>query len=213
VSLCFYADFACPYCHVENERLTRMGLDERIAFRPVSLLPDAPIPWDPDDPIVRVIMKDGWQSFLERTGDVEVSQPVSLPNTVLAAQAIAEANLSAPTHVVALRTALFRALWVDGRDLGFLDVVLDVWRSTGLPAKEAFSRDARRQAKVWEVEWRNGPYDNRVPVLANDEQQRLVGLPDEHELLSFLENARSGAHIDRVCKVSKQGSRKLPTHH
>ena len=204
MSIRYYADFACPYCHVENERLNRMGRADEVEFRPIQLLPDSPAPWDPDNAQINEIMDRGWSQFKDRVRDVEANRPVSVPNTTLATRAMAEATLNHPENVVELRTALFRALWVDGLDLGLAEVVDQVWAQVGLPAREGgrFSREARHLAKFWATCWSNGPFDRRVPTMATDEGQRLLGLADEARLSDFLDNPDQGGHRAEVCRAS-----------
>ncbi len=204
VSIRYYADFACPYCHVENERLLRMGRADDVEFRPVQLLPDCAAPWDPDDAHINAIMDSGWSQFLERVQDVKANRPASVPNTTLATRAMAEASLSHPDKAVELRTALFRAVWVEGLDLGRPEVVEQVWNQVGLPPRDGkgFSREARHLAKFWATSWNNGPFDRRVPTMATDEGQRLLGLAEEERIAQFLDDPSRGDHHAEVCKVS-----------
>lgn len=200
----YYADFACPYCHVENERLIRMGRAAEVEFRPIQLLPDSPAPWDPENAQINEIMDRGWSQFKERVRDVEAHRPTSVPNTTLASRAMAEATLNHPDRAVELRTALFRALWVDGRDLGLAEVVHEVWAAIGLPPRETagFSREARHLAKFWATCWSNGPFDRRVPTMATDEGERLLGLADEARIGEFLDDPSQGEHRAEVCQAN-----------
>lgn len=201
MSAVFYGDIACPFCFAENERLIRLGLEKKLPFRALCYLPELPSPWDPQDAQWQQLLDDGLERLREKAPDLHFVRPEAIPNSLRATRAIAEATMSDPEKAVALRTWLFRALWQEGRDVGLDEVVEDGLERVGLPTVLGKSRESRRTAKVWHVEWSNGGFDGRIPVLANAEGQRLLGLAEDDVIRQFVEDPTQGAHLPLVCKA------------
>ncbi|MGY6547949.1 MAG: DsbA family oxidoreductase [Roseinatronobacter sp.] len=145
IRLDIYSDPICPWCYIGKARLDR-ALESRPAhpfelhWRPFQLNPDMP-----PDGMARaryLALKFGSdQGILNAYRPVveaaaEIGLPLDLPaiqrtpNTFKAHQLIHWAGLEGrATHVV---SALFRAYFRDGRDIGDADVLLDVAGAAGL---------------------------------------------------------------------------------
>lgn len=197
----FYGDFNCPFCYAENERLVRMGIHSKVEFKGVEHWPELSAPWDTSDDYSVDVIKKEVPRLRQRAPDVEVAEPAGMPNSKPALIAYAEAMGIDPVKAADLRTALFRALWKEARDIS-TDAVLDeAWKAAGLGERPSPpSRDAKRTAKLWTVEWDNGPFERRIPVLATAEGERLLGLAGEEEIQRFLGDTALGGHNPDVCQ-------------
>ncbi len=195
----FYGDLNCPFCYAENERIVRLGVGAALSFRGVEHLPDLPTPWQPSDEGVRAEV----ERLRHRAPDVEIVVPPGHPNTRLALSAIADASALDAAAASQLRTALFRALWRDGRDVSDPQVVADLWALHGL-GEYAPTREGPRQVRLWTVAWRNGPFDQRIPVLATEADERLLGLFSEDDILDFVATRAGGIGAD-VCRGRSAG--------
>jgi hypothetical protein len=197
----FYGDFNCPFCFAENERLVKMGIHRDIDFKGVEHWPELPIPWDPNDDYTGDIVAKEVPRLRERAPDIEINQPASFSNSKPGLIALAEAVVIDTGKAADLRTALFRALWLDCKDIATDEVLDECWASADLGTRpNPPSRDARRLAKVWTVEWSNGPFDRRIPVLATGSGDRLLGLAAPEEIDRFLADTTLGGHGTDVCK-------------
>jgi len=121
----FYGDLNCPFCYAENERLLELGLADEVPFRAVQHWPNLPAPWNDRDPYVQSLIDEVLPLVRELAEEVPVERPRSCPNTKQACIAVAEATLIDPKRATKLRTALFRALWRDGRDLSEDEVITE----------------------------------------------------------------------------------------
>src|SRR5690606_30030685 len=120
--LVVYADYVCPYCYLAEAGVARLRRDglvsvEGAAFelRPAGTpLPAADAEW----------MRNAWTRQVEplaRELGVEMSYPAVVTRTRKAHEAAAYAR--AEGRWEAMHAALYRAYWVEGRDIGRIDVL------------------------------------------------------------------------------------------
>jgi predicted DsbA family dithiol-disulfide isomerase len=127
-----WGDYTCPFSYLaEMGVLVRLREDEgvRVAWRPYELWPaPAPLP-DPS----AAVDADRWQSTVlplaARLG-IELRRPSRVPRTRKAHEAVAFATRHGLGD--ALRERLYRAHFVEGRDIGRVDVIVELGAEAGL---------------------------------------------------------------------------------
>ncbi|HEX2167530.1 MAG TPA: DsbA family protein [Longimicrobiales bacterium] len=128
--LVVFADYACPFCYLAEVgavRLREAGLEVRgAAFElrpPGTPLPDARAPW----------MAQAWEQSVEplaAEAGVSMAQPALMTRTRKAHEAAAYARSQGMYD--RMHAALYAAYWQDGRDIGRIDVLVDIARAAGL---------------------------------------------------------------------------------
>jgi predicted DsbA family dithiol-disulfide isomerase len=128
--LIVWADYVCPFCWLAETELGRRGRlvaqVERGAFelRPAG----APLP-DADD----AGLQDVWERLVEplaRELDVMLRYPTLMTRTRKAHEAAAYARSEGALEV--MHEAIYRAYWEDGRDIGRIDVLVEIGATVGL---------------------------------------------------------------------------------
>jgi predicted DsbA family dithiol-disulfide isomerase len=129
--LMVWADYVCPFCWLAETDLSRRGglaaqQVERGAFelRPAG----TPLP-DADDAGLR----DVWERVVEplaREMDVTLRCPTLLTRTRKAHEAAAYARSEGALE--GMHEAIYRAYWEDGRDIGRIDVLVEIGATVGL---------------------------------------------------------------------------------
>jgi predicted DsbA family dithiol-disulfide isomerase len=129
--LVVFADYVCPFCYLAESALTRLrrahGVEvEAAAFElrpPGSPLSAVDVPWPRED----------WQAVVLPLA-AELKVPITYPSlstrTRKAHEAVAYARsvgLHEPLH-----EALYRAYWEDSRDIGRIDVLMEIGAAVGL---------------------------------------------------------------------------------
>lgn len=156
VPVVVFSDFACPFSYVTEAALRRMTSAGEV--EPTHLaweLYPAPAPLPPAD--------DGaWMQALRPLAD-ELGLALRVPAPVRTRKAHEAAAFAASKGAgTVMREALFAAHFAEGRDIGRIDVLVEIGASVGLDASElkvvldvdAFSariqaeQDAARQAGV-----------------------------------------------------------------
>jgi predicted DsbA family dithiol-disulfide isomerase len=132
VPVVVFSDFTCPFCHVTEAALRRLE-DEGLAaprYAAYELYPaPAPLPASPSADDVEAA-----RPLAEELG-VSLSPPSMVPRTRKAHEAAkfaAEKGADRP-----MREALFAAYFGDGRDVGRVDVLVELAAGVGLDATEA----------------------------------------------------------------------------
>ena len=129
--LVVFADYACPYCYLADTSLARLrrerGIDvDAAAF---ELRPSGtPLP-APDEPW----LLEEWQRVVQPLAD-RLGVPMRLPSFSTRTRKAHEAVAYAREHGAfpAMHEAIFRAWWRHGRDIGRIDVLMEIGSSVGL---------------------------------------------------------------------------------
>ena len=132
-----WSDYVCPFCYLEQPVLERIAQEygERVGirWRAFELRPD-PVPTlKPDGTYLRDIWARAVYPMAKERG-MTLRLPPMQPRSRLAH----EAALFAATQGLfdAMNTALFRAFFEDGRDIGDLAELVEIGASIGLNAAE-----------------------------------------------------------------------------
>jgi predicted DsbA family dithiol-disulfide isomerase len=136
VQLDIWSDYVCPFCYLEMPELARLaetyGDQLSITWRAFELRPD-PVPTlDPDGAYLHRVWNRSVYPMAAARGMVLRLPPVQ-PRSRAAFEAVAFAREQ--SRFDAMHEALFRAFFVDGRDLADRQVLVDIGVSAGLDAR------------------------------------------------------------------------------
>jgi predicted DsbA family dithiol-disulfide isomerase len=129
-----WSDYICPWCYLGRDRtalLTELGVE--VEHRAFDLHPDMPADGAPVRPGGRLA------SVLRRIGDecaalgMPFTMPGRLPRSRLALETAEVVLAEHPAAFAALDDALFRAVFVDARDIADPAVVSDLVNDAGAP--------------------------------------------------------------------------------
>jgi predicted DsbA family dithiol-disulfide isomerase len=129
--LVVYADYVCPFCYLAEVGVARLRRDGLVSvdgaafeLRPSGTpLPAADAEW----------MRNAWTRHVEplaRELGVDMRYPAVMTRTRKAHEAAAYAR--AEGRWEAMHAALYRAYWVEGRDIGRIDVLSAIGGEVGL---------------------------------------------------------------------------------
>lgn len=196
VSAFLYGHYACPHTYVTQGRLDLLASEAplKVVWRP---LPPAEagtgiVAWsvvgDEDVPLaetVQALRRDAAALGLT------LSLPEAPPDPRLALQAAEFARDCSPAGFARLHRALFRAVFVDGRDIGGRDLVLELAEAAGLDTEglAAALDDGRYERTLREVEVEAARYaiDATPTILLG--KYKLVGAAPLEVLGKTLERA------------------------
>ncbi|MFC6989660.1 DsbA family protein [Haloplanus sp. GCM10025708] len=162
-SLTVYSDYVCPFCYLGRQALAQY-LETRddpltVDWHPFDLRsekrgPDGDIDHSVDDGKDDDYYEQARQNVrrLQEKYDVEMVQEIATDVDSLPAQiASVYVDETYPDRWRAFDEAVFDALWVDGRDVGDIDVLADLASDVGLDGDElrAAVDDADRRDRVF----------------------------------------------------------------
>jgi predicted DsbA family dithiol-disulfide isomerase len=130
-TLLVFADYVCPFCHLAESVLERVAgetgvehVSAAFELRPAgTVLPSVDEPW----------MRAAWSRTVEPLAR-ELGVEMTYPRVVTRTRKAHEAAAYATAHDAgpAMRRAIYRAYWRDGRDIGRIDVLMELARDVGL---------------------------------------------------------------------------------
>ena len=194
-----YGDLNCPFCFALHERLLAWNLLDRVEWRLIVHAPDLEASsFSMED---QSLLANEIFSIHHRAPDVPVNLPKIRPGSEAATRLMQGLDRLSPEQQVKARLALYRALWVDGRDIADPDTLEDVASDVGVTDLSAFSEAPAEKFDAWQKEWEtSSDFDRRIPIMkrmAND--NLLLGLPTEEALVDFLNGERTFFVNDDVC--------------
>lgn len=185
--IALHTDFACPFCHVLNERIVDAELEAEFEWRGIQLDATLPVPMVPARPELGLELDRDLVVLAERAPECRMARPVGKPNTGAANLWTSAAERVDPGRARVFRRALYHALWTQGRDLSVPEV-LDVLRQLAeLPVLSIEEVDKRRT-----TEWQRSWFANvrLAPAMIARSGERYIGLPSTTELRSFVDRVR-----------------------
>ena len=178
-----YADLNCPFCYALHEQLLQFGLLNQVDWRLVEHAPDTDI----FNKTAESQAELASEVFVvrSRAPDVEVALPKMRSDSRFSSLCIIEAATHSIEKSIHLRTLLYRALWVDGKDISDISVIYDCLVEADLPAEVNIEESQEQQLTDWQAAWENGEYNLRVPVICADDGRVSLGLPSPEDLKAF----------------------------
>ncbi|MEM7562575.1 MAG: diguanylate cyclase [Pseudomonadota bacterium] len=182
--LTIYADFNCPFCYALNERVHVLGLENQVEYRyvqhtsgPSRILPDFDLLSELTSEVAEV---------RRRTPATRINIPLIRPNTAAATALVSAVQKRNPYQAAKLRRAIFRALWLGGRDISDPDLLAGLLQDLDVPTP-GFDANLQGELIQWQNEWQdNADYDRNIPIVISSKGETVVGFPLEPELDSFL---------------------------
>lgn len=157
-----YADFSCPYSYAMSERLR--GLEERLEWRLVEHAPGADVPMsgkaDPSE----------LDEVRRSAPEIELNTPGGLPNSRLASQVFAALPSG---RAIDFLHRVYRALWVDGRDISSSAVIQELAGDVVEP-----------RATDWQTQWERLRIG--VPAILREDGKRCMGIVTRDDVARFL---------------------------
>jgi hypothetical protein len=191
----YYADLNCPFCYALDERIHELGLTEVAIWRGIQHFTSRE-QFDNDTHEVRV---EEVTRVRQRAPELAIRVPPVRPATGSAILAIAELELTDPKAAVALRRALYRALWVHGRDIASSRVLEGVCQTLGVAVPSPGGK-ARARVDAWQREWEKGDFDRSIPVLLAPSGARSIGLEESRRVAAFLKAGLLSSQNDDSCR-------------
>ncbi len=199
-----YADFNCPFSYALNEHLFDLGLEYQVDFRVIQHAPGAA-----SDRINLELISALTAEVAEvrrRSPSTEINVPTTRPNSAPAAALLYAISCTDTVGASQLRRLIFRALWVDGKDISRADVLAGLLLELDLemPAQDYPSAD---QLACWQSEWNNNTeFERHLPVVISASGETLIGFPLEVEMRSFLESGSlvNDLPADEVAEIPKR---------
>jgi diguanylate cyclase (GGDEF)-like protein len=179
-----YADFNCPFCYALNERLHEMNLEDRAEFRMVQHAPSissSQVSFE-----VLSALSSEVAEVRRRAPSTQINVPMFRPNSGPASQLVTTVAKIHPRKAIRLHRLIYRALWVDGKDISKPDLLNSLLRELGInPPKGAALKDDK--LSIWQSEWAdNEEFDRSIPIVISDRGETVIGFPLEPELDAFL---------------------------
>ena len=194
-----FGDLNCPFCFVLEERLHRRDANADVEWRLVEHAPELPLRIDDVTSHQQDEVEQELEALRTRAPDVTLRRPPFRPASGPGIRAVHAAARLDPTGADRLRTQLFRALWLEGRNIADSAVIEDVARAVAVQLPDESPEDVLA-ARASTAQWRTAEF-NRIPCMVSSSAATLLGLAEEKRLDLFLRSGLFGSRNDDACVV------------
>ena len=179
----FYSDYNCPFCYALNERLIALGDSHRIQWRGIEHEASA---------TSRVVTLDEKNQLLnevtvirKRAPEITIVTPPFRPSTRLPNRVTFAIKDQDQKNLSDFRTLLYRAYWVEGKDISDSAVLKQIASSVNLeyPSEDDINKPMP-ELDLWQESWMGDRFKTRLPaLLSTDIDKPIMGFPT-YDLLS-----------------------------
>lgn len=203
--LTVYADLNCPFCYALHENLQSLNYLSRVSWQCIEHDPQVSFDAHHIDEISKLNAEVVKVKNL--APDITINIPTGRANTRLANRILLGIQQGSPEQADIFRTQLYRALWVDGKDIAdpeVLNKLLNISENS-LPEIEKGTLDKLQQ---WQQEWEQGDFSRNIPALLTAEGNKLLGFPSPQLLTLFIygDSANISAESGAVCTLHSRES-------
>jgi len=171
-----YSDFNCPFCYALHERLHDLGLIDRCEWRGVQHAPHLPQPMKPWSGSRGAELQQEVSIVQRLAPGLAITLPPGKPNTKLAIALAASYLQRDRDRGMQVVRALYRAFWVDGKDISSPFVLDEFGISDGT--------DLDQMIEDWNDGWHETGQAG-VPIIVSHTGDQLVGCLPEEQVRRF----------------------------
>lgn len=181
-----YSDLNCPFCFALNERFHNLSIDQsKIEWRGIQHEPDADSISTPATDVA--LIKNEVSMLRKRAPEISLITPPFRPNTKLPTSIIIQLQKMNMDQAIAFRTLVFRAYWRDGADISNRSILTELAKRLDITIPP-IDDQTLEMMDLWQGQWENGDYGQRIPSMDSDKRGPLVGFANTPDLLFYLHN-------------------------
>lgn len=198
--LTVYADLNCPFCYALHESLSSMNYLDRVTWQCIEHAPQ--INFDMHDINAIAELRAEVTKVKTLAPDVTINIPSGRPNTHIANEILTEIQQLYPRQANGFRTRLYRALWVEGKNIGDSAVLEQLLEESGIRHPQV-TQAICDKLQQWQQEWEQGDFSRNIPALITVEGNKLLGFPSPQLLTLFIygDSVNMSSENDAICTL------------
>lgn len=182
-----YADLNCPFCYALHSQLYNWGLLEQVDWRLIEHAPDTAV--YSQTPENQAELASEVFVVRSRAPEVDIALPPKRSDSRFATLCVIQAEELSRQKAIELRHQLYRALWVEGRDIADVSVIYDCLTQSELPQEVTIEEQHETLLNDWQENWEQGGFNLRIPALSSSDGRKTLGLPPPGDLKAFFRGA------------------------
>ncbi len=92
---------------------------------------------------------------------------------------------TAPGSISCFRQALYRNLWIEGKDISDTPVIFNALESCDLTTEIEADEACEAILQDWQTQWESGNFGMRTPAIQSSDGRRMVGLQNYKNIIEF----------------------------
>jgi len=198
-----FVDINCPFCFIQHERLRDSRFYDQIRWRYIEHMPG--VVSATNSQRQADALKRELAAVVKRYPDTRIVSPGFRVNSHKAILTLMSIEDQRPEICRDLRTDIYRAYWIESRDISSTEVLAGILAKYDLrPVTDSLQVRMRLFENL--SEWRDGDFDGRIPSLRTPDGRVLAGLKTLATIEEFLAGSDPGTFQSSVCNIAESQS-------
>lgn len=186
-----YGDLNCPFSYALHEMLCMNNLLDKVEWRLVEHSPDVGSYMGSTESMAELASEVF--NIRNRCPDLSISLPLSRNDSYFACLCVIAASKIDPLKAETFRRNLYRALWVESKDISNPSVLFNCLEAADLPTELDADESCEEILSQWQKGWEQGNFTLRTPAMKASDGRKLVGLIGLESVTNFLQGKDIGA--------------------
>lgn len=180
-----YGDLNCPFSYALHELLSNHNLLHKVDWRLVEHSPDIGSYISSAESMAE-LASDVF-NIRNRTPDITISLPLKRGDSFFPCLCVIAAQQIDADKAIIFRQRLYRALWIEGKDIANPSVIFACLEAADLPTELDADEACETVLADWQRQWENGNFTLRTPAVITDDGRKMVGLLNHDTVIRFLQ--------------------------
>lgn len=180
-----YADLNCPFSYALYETLNSYNLLHKVEWRLVEHHHEMGAYLSSTESMAE--LASDIFSIRSRVPDISISLPMNRGDSFFPTLCAIAAQLIDPALAQTFMRSMYRALWIEGKELSSPSVIFHCLEEAGLPTEVETDEICEEILTRWQGEWETGPFALRTPAIIAPDGRKLVGLLNPETVSAFLD--------------------------
>jgi signal transduction histidine kinase len=180
-----FSDLRCPFCYILDEWLDEANMAHLVRWRGVEQMPGLS-PEDGASEWIQERLTKTLAHLSQQYPDRALTRPKQVSNTRRALASLVRIAATEPERQTEARSLLYRAIWVDGKDITDWVTIRSILPGFALDGLEDDSPEMNTVATTT-LEWRERGQDRIPAAFALRSDESWHGLGQRADLIAFVE--------------------------
>ncbi|WP_432471375.1 diguanylate cyclase domain-containing protein [Amphritea sp. HPY] len=180
-----YGDLNCPFSYALHELLCSNNLLHKVDWRLVEHNSEIGSYLGSAESMAE-LASDVF-NIRNRTPDVAISLPLNRSDSYFPCLCVIATQKIDPGKAETFRHNLYRALWVEGKDISNPSVIFNCLEASELPTELDADETCEQILEAWQQQWEQGNFTLRTPAMLAPDGRKLVGLMNHESIINFLQ--------------------------
>ncbi|WP_261842861.1 GGDEF domain-containing protein [Aliamphritea ceti] len=180
-----YGDLNCPFSYALHELLSSHNLLSQVEWRLVEHTANISSYASATESMSETA--SDIFDIRNRIPDISITLPPNRSDSYFPSLCVIAIEQMKPNGVSCFRQALYRNLWIEGKDIADTPVIFNALESCNLTTEIEANEACEAILQDWQAQWEAGNFGLRTPAILSSDGRRMVGLQNYQNIIEFFQ--------------------------